>query len=328
LLALVSRAFTETKKAGEAGQTLARGPLSTPSTPRSTAKDAAKEHLDAAVRHAAEERHAEAFDAFAKAIAADPSDPRPYIGMGDSCRALDYDLRAGESYRKALQVDPRNSAAKVSLAILLCDLGKNEEAIGLLEELEKEKPGDPFIWAEIAINAIHLGNPRRAVGLLERYNATQGRQTWGFENLGHAYAEAGDDEKAERAYREALDTNPRTALANLWLGQLLVREGRASDAEPFLKAFRQLRELQTQARTLEQGINRNARDVNTLVRLAHVRTLLGQEAQALIPLERALQLAPDDERIRRLYDGVRKSVEAKATQTMPPTGASPAGNPP
>lgn len=251
------------------------------------------------------ERYSEAFEQLARAVEADPRDPRPLLGMAEIYRALDYDERAEEALRKALALDPGNAAAKVSLAMVLCDFGRNREALDILEELEKKRPDDPFVWAEIAINAVRLGDPKAAIPLLERYNEKVGRQAWGFENLGRAHFEAGNFEMAEKCFREAIAINPRTALAHLWLGHLLTAEGRGEEAKAPLARFRELRNLQTQARLLEQAVNRSPEDVEALSRLAHVRTLLGQYAEALVPLERALQLAPDDDRVKRQIEYVR-----------------------
>ncbi|MGQ9590408.1 MAG: tetratricopeptide repeat protein, partial [Planctomycetota bacterium] len=251
------------------------------------------------------ERYSEAFEQLARAVQADPRDPRPLMGMAEIYRALDYDERAEEALRKALELDPGNAAAKVSLAMVLCDFGRNREALELLEELEKTRPDDPFIWAEIAINAVRLGDPKAAIPLLERYNEKVGRQAWGYENLGRAHFEAGNFEAAERCLREAIAINPRTALAHLWLGHLLTAQGRDGEAKVPLAKFRELRILQTQARLLEQAVNRSPHDVQALSRLAHVRTLLGRYKEALVPLERALEIAPDDDRVKRQIEYVR-----------------------
>ena len=266
-------------------------------------------HLQRAYELQAAERHAEAFEELATASRLDPSDPRPFMGLAEVCRSLDYDELATEHYRKAIRLDPENTSAKISLAMILSEFGKSREAIDLLREVEKKKPGDAFVWAELAINAMHLGNPREAISLLERYNSKQGRQAWGYENLGRAYAEAGELEKAEKAYREALAINSRSALAHLWLGQLLITGGGKAEAEEHLKTFRELRDLQTQQRYLEQAVNRNPGDVMALVRLAHVRTLLGMDREALVPLERAVRLAPGDDRVKALYEKVKRKVE-------------------
>jgi tetratricopeptide (TPR) repeat protein len=258
-----------------------------------------------------EERHADAYELLLQAARLDPRDARPFMGLGDISRSLDYTELGERFYRKAVEIEPSNKVAKISLSQVLCDLGKSREAIALLEEVERERPGDPFVWAELAVNVLHLGKPREAISLLERYNKTRGRQAWGYENLGRALAEAGDLGKAEEAYRTAIEIEPKTALAHLWLGQLLIRTRRKAEAEAHLRAFREIRDLQTQARLLEQGINRSPDDVQTLARLAHVRALLGQYAAALVPLERAMRLAPGDDRLRQFHASVKAKLEGR-----------------
>jgi Flp pilus assembly protein TadD len=255
------------------------------------------------------ERYAEAFEEFAAVSRLDPREARSYMGMGEAAKHLDYDELAEENYRKAIKLEPRLHEAKMALAQILCDFGKHTEALGVLRELEKERPEDPLVWAELAINTLRLGRPEEAVPLLEKYNAARGKQDWGYENLGRAYAEAGEMEKAERAYREAIAINPQTALAHLWLGQLLRTTGRKDEAERALETFRRLRALQTEMRLLEQKINRNPGNVRAHVELARVRRLLGKGREALIPLERALEIAPDDAKLRKLYENVRRKVE-------------------
>jgi predicted Zn-dependent protease len=61
-----------------------------------------------------------------------------------------------------------------------------------------------------ALRAVDLGGDQeRAIALLEKYNAAEGRQAWGYAHLGRAYALAGDLERAEAAYREAMAMDPR-----------------------------------------------------------------------------------------------------------------------
>ncbi len=261
----------------------------------------AKEHLAA-------ERYSEAYLEYSLASRIAPSDPRPWVGLGDVYRRIDLDQLAEDSYRKAIALDPGSRPARVSLAMLLCEIGKNDEAVSLLRAMGREDPGDPFLWAELAINALHRGKPREAIPLLEKYNRVEGRQSWGWANLGRAHADAGDLEPAEKAYREALAVNPRSPLPHLWLGQLLIEKGRKEEADRELKTFRELRDLQTQARLLEQAVSRQSGDVMGLVRLAEVRRLLGQTREALAAISRALDLAPGNPEVRRLHEAVSREA--------------------
>ena len=165
------------------------------------------------------------------------------------------------------------------------------------------------------VNEIRLGNPEKALALLENYNAAVGKQAWGSEHVGRAYDDMGDLEAAEKAYREAIALNPHAELGHLWLGQLLVKTGRREEAKPLFERFRRLRSLQTQERELEQSVARRPKNVRRhvmlLVNLARVRHLLGREKDALRPPERALELTPDDARLQQLYEGQLERANAE-----------------
>jgi len=262
------------------------------------------------------ESWAEAFRRFTKAAELDPRDPRPHFGFGKIFEALDYHERAITAYRKAIEINPAYYPAKINLARILCDFGKNEESLRLLEEARRQNPKDPLIWAEIAVNELRLGRPGKAVPLLRRYNRAMGPQSWGYVHLGRALAETGQVEEAERIYRRALEIDPYNELGHLWLGQLLVSQGKREEAQPHFKRFRFLRNVQTKKRELEQAIARRPGNpralVKLLVDLAHARHLMGQYEKALIPLRKALEIMPDDEKLKRLYESeLRKAEESK-----------------
>lgn len=262
--------------------------------------------------HFRRERYAEAYREFYRATQIDPTAPEPHMGLAKVYEALDYDERAAEACRLAIEMDPAYHGARVALARLLCDLGRNEESLNILADSARTDPNDPVVWAEIAVNELRLGSPRRAIPMLEKYNRAQGRQDWGYVHLGRAYADAGDMQAAEGALLEAVAINPRSQLGHLWLGKLLATSGRRKEAEPHLNEFRRLRALETQRRQLEEAIAREPEDktvlVSLLVNLARVRGLQGHTREAVVPLERAADLAPEDQRLQRLLAGLRDSA--------------------
>jgi Flp pilus assembly protein TadD len=258
---------------------------------------------------AASERYSEALEEFARASRLSPWDPRPYDGMGNVYRNMILEERAEDAYRKAIECDPGYLPSTKSLCMLLYDFGRNKEAIELLEEAAKKAPGDVFLSAEIALNEIRLGRPERAIPLLERYRAANPKDAWAHANLARAHAEAGQAREAEKLYRAALEIDPRMSLACLWLGQLLLATGRKSEAEPLLESFHKLRGLQTQEHNIKVALLREPNHVPSLVQLARVRYLLGKHQEAVMTFERALELAPGDARLRRLYDEMMRSLE-------------------
>ena len=242
--------------------------------------------------HYRREEYAPAYREFYRATQLDPAAPEPLMGLAKVYEALDYDERAAEACRSAIAMDPAYHGARVALAKLLCDLGKNQESLAILQDSARTDPNDPLVWAEIAVNELRLGNPQRAIPLLERYNRARGPQEWGYVQLGRSRADAGDPEAGEHALRKALAINPRSQLGHLWLGPLL-------------------RALETQRKELEQAIAREPADgellVSLLVRLAQVRQLQGNAAEAVTPLQRAVELAPEDPRLRELLAKLRQA---------------------
>ncbi|MBN1441779.1 MAG: tetratricopeptide repeat protein [Planctomycetes bacterium] len=303
-------------------------------------------HLDAGMRHMTSERYPDALLEFLKAARLAPDDPRPHYRLGKVYERLQFDRRAEAEYRLALQLEPDYRDAKLGLARVLCDFGKNAEATALLRELERAAPDDPLIWAELAINALRLDRPAEAVELLERYVRSGGaiELDWGLTHLGRAYAETGQIEKAESAYRRALSINPSMQLAHLWLGHLLIARGEREAADRQMRTFREIRDLSTEAHRIQNHLLRNPPDAPSLVRLAEIRnllrqpdlaiqavngaldvdprcaaalvqlahslTLLGKPADAVRHLRRAVELEPANERLRELYEKRRRALES------------------
>lgn len=255
--------------------------------------------------HFRRERFGQAFREFTKAIELDPTAPEPHVGMGKAYEALDYFQRAEQAYRKAIELDPKYHGARVALAKLLCDFGKNRESLDLLTDAQKTNQRDPLVWAEIAVNEIRLGNPQVAIPLLQKYNRHDPNQDWGHVHLGRAYAGLKDHKAAEEAYRRGLAIDPNSELGNKWLADLLRDTGRGRQAEPFFKRFREMRQLQTEERQLEQAVARRPGNLKArvalLVKLAEARQRLGQSRQALVPLRNALELMPGEPQLQRLY---------------------------
>jgi tetratricopeptide (TPR) repeat protein len=256
------------------------------------------------------ERHGEAFDEFQKAMKIAPTDPEPYLGLGDVYNKFQLYSLAEPAYRKAIQLDSTCWPAKKALSRILCDLGRNEEAIAFLKSNQRDTPNASFLWGEIAVNYLRLGKPEEAIPYLEMYARAESDQAWGFAHLGRAHSDLGQVPKAEENFREAIKRDPRMGLARLWLGQLLISTGRKEEGEEHLKAYRQLQDLATLAHRLATQINREPDNVKVLVQCAHVRALLGQYAKALVPLERAIELSPGDERLAKMRHGILDQISA------------------
>jgi tetratricopeptide (TPR) repeat protein len=256
------------------------------------------------------ERYSDALEDFAGASAIAPSLPDSYHFIGEIYRKFVLTDKAEQAYRRALAADPAFPPTRRSLAMLLHEAGKYEEAMAILKELEAEFPGDSFVIGELAINKLALGKAQEAVALLEKFNALAGKQPWGLAHLGRALARAGETARAEAAYREALALDANFVVAHYWLGQLLATTGRKEESARVLATYSRLRELENEEHQLRMTLLRDANDVRVLVNLARVRFLLGKRRDSLNILERARRLAPGDPELEKIYNQVKSAVDS------------------
>lgn len=250
------------------------------------------------------DRLPEACKAFQEAAKLAPWDARAHFGLGEFFRRVDRAEQAEPCYREALQADPTYATARLMLARVLRDLGKTEEAASHLRKLAENPKCDPDVWLELGRDELRLARPREARGWLERYVQARPKSAYGLAHLGRASAEAGDLKAAEEHYRKALSLDPREALAWLWLGQLLVAEGRKAEAETALSNFRRIREVLDELRSAQRELLRRPNDVIALVRVAKARYQLGRYRESLAALDRALEIQPEDAALRNLRNKV------------------------
>ena len=256
----------------------------------------------------AEDRSAEAMEAFRRAAQLDPSDPRPHHGLGKIHAQLFLNDQAEAAYRKALEVDPSFRPSLESLAMLLYEKGKHEDALAILQQLERDTPQDPFVWGELAINALALGKKAEATALLEKYRAAKPEDAWGHVHLGKAYADSGKLAEAEAEYRRSIELDRNLQIAQHWLSQLLVSTGRQVEAAQHAQIYRRMRQLSTDEQQIRMALQRNPDDLNGLVKLARVQFLLGKRKDCRSAVTRAKAIAPQDPRVVELEGMLEKGV--------------------
>ncbi len=130
-----------------------------------------------------------------KAIEENPSNPNFHNNLGNTLRESGQKVQAELSYRVALDLDPGNADAHANLAIVLRDLKRRDEAI------------------EFCQKSIEL-NPK----IPQPYNT-----------LGNLFCEVMEWEKAEKAYKKALEIQPFPEAFNN-LGNVLKDLGRLDEA--------------------------------------------------------------------------------------------------
>ncbi len=238
------------------------------------------------------ERYSQAVRDFERATKIAPHLAEGHFYLGESYSKLFLSSKAESEYRKAVELMSDFQPAQKKLAESLYARGAYREAIELLKQMDRETPNDAYVQGELAINYLALGQPQPAILLLEKYNSARPSDAWGMAQLGRAQELAGHEETAEELYRKALRQDRYLAIAHHWLGLLLARSNRESEAEKPLAEYDRLRKLQTTEHELSMGLLQNPSDLRTLIALADTRFELGKTDSAKQTLERADAIAP------------------------------------
>ncbi len=185
--------------------------------------------------------------------------------------------QAEAAARRAVQLAPKDVAARVLLARALIGRGLPVAALGATDgldgravriqraiarlrlgqpvaaraELERtardgRMPAEAAVW--YALSEVGSGRPERARTILERLLATRSPPRLTQLALGRALEAEGKADEAERAYRTAAERDPSAPEPQLALGSLLLAGDRAEDALPFLSRAVALDPADTEAR--------------------------------------------------------------------------------
>ena len=176
---------------------------------------------------------------------------------------------AAFALRSALVLFPDRTGLRAQLAQIAAMLGRNEESLGLYEQLLEESPTDAGLHRLIATRHVALGNTARAIDALEMSWRLGGRASGtarllgdlylregmrleaasyyrihlslaesssaeDYFRIGFAYYQSGETVSARGFFSQAVEADPTYADGFLYLGHLAVAEG---DDEIALRDF-------------------------------------------------------------------------------------------
>src|SRR5436309_7663862 len=171
----------------------------------------------------------------------DPSDTESALWLARLYRLKNEHDKAEQVLRSILKADPENEPAVEQLTQLLMDKGKSAEAVTLLEGITAHSPSPVLL-----------------------------------DLLGDAHTQAHDLEKAEKAYRKAVELDPSELSHQRGLGQTLLAEEKYPEA---LKVFEKLSDVMPD-------------DSDVYLRIAQIYRELHQLDKAEQNLVKARQYAP------------------------------------
>jgi tetratricopeptide (TPR) repeat protein len=208
---------------------------------------------------------------------------------------------AVRAYERGLAVEPDNVELLNSLGFALFQQGKSQDA---MVALEKAVAADPKHWKShnnLALAAIDLGEFETAEAHYRESLAIQPQPAI-YNDLGVVLERQGLSDEATRAYRKAIELDPKSASAQFNLGASLARSQEFVEAE---RRFRRALALQPDARTYTA--------------LAVVVSQQGRADEAVALLKKALEAdatyAPARDRLAEILAGSKPgSTTANAVQ--------------
>lgn len=170
------------------------------------------------------------------------------LGVG-YLRNGDYP-RAKEKLNRALEIDPRNAVVHATFGLLFQLEGENELAETYFQNAVRYQPDSA--QARNSYGAFLFSQKRYEEAVEQLEHASENRfyrnRPTVFENLGVAYKQLGDDERAEFAFTRAIQLNPEQARALLELAEIRYTQQNYAQSREYY--VRHARVASTSARTL------------------------------------------------------------------------------
>lgn len=207
----------------------------------------ADSHYKLGMAHLNENNLQMAFIEFQKAIESNPGDKAYYYALGIVHFKMDRLEDAVDAYKKALTIDPVYAEAHNGLGAIYGKLGKWDDAI---HEYEKA-----------------LEN--------RQYPTPQ----WVHYNMGYAYFNKGEYQRAMLAFKEAIKFQPDMSMFHLWLGLAYMKLEMTKEAIAAYEAAKRL----------------DARNMDIYYNLGFAYLKEGMRSEALDAFKRVVELSPESD---------------------------------
>lgn len=256
---------------------------------------------------------------FQNAVKATPNNAEAYYQLATACLAAGDATCAGNSLRRALDLNPKHAKAQLLIARLKTatnDKDNLEDARKRLRQLVEGSPDDSDVLHALALTELKLGDPQDAMRDLEKATSLSPQNVLIAVTLAQAKLQEHDPKGAEEALKQLIASAPKSAVAVVALGKLYSAENRPQDAEQQYRqavsmdpsdsgALLSLGVLQYQTgkkNEAEQTFRKLSRmpDPEARTSLAAFLSREGRQSEALQELGRLFHDDPNDRTLRTL----------------------------
>lgn len=180
-------------------------------------------------------RHAEAEAQFVRSLAADPARAETWVNIGKNRRDTGDREGAASAYRQAISMHAGLVSAYNNLSVILCELGRPDEALESIDKAVALVPEGP--WGHVNRgNALKdLKRFPEAIAAYDRALLLQPSMHEAWNNMADALQLAGDSAQALAAAERALELDPSDPAVLNTLGTLYAVQKRPVEAESMMR---------------------------------------------------------------------------------------------
>ena len=150
--------------------------------------------------------------------------------------------RGTEDYRRVLELDPTRRQTRWRLILCLLDLGSYEEALGLLEQMSRDRPDDPDVRVALARCHNMLGRGEEARRVLDEVVAGHPEHAGALRARGQFALADRDPAGAEGYLRRATAADPNDYQSQWLLFQALQQQNKAAEARDQLRVAEEVKD--------------------------------------------------------------------------------------
>ena len=152
---------------------------------------------------------------------------------------------AVREFEQALEIAPDSARDKLNYSLALLKLqGREEEAIKLLQEVQRQDPALPHTWFNLGIYYKHQGDAKQAITQFLGLLARTPDEAIAHYQLGTLYNQMNRRNEAQAQFEKAAELDPLLAAARFQLYNLYRVEGNAEQANRYLADFERIQKLQ------------------------------------------------------------------------------------
>ena len=152
---------------------------------------------------------------------------------------------AVREFQQALQIAPDSARDKLIYALaLLRAQGREEEAVRLLKEVQRQDPSLPHTWFNLGIYYKRQGDANRAIEQFQGMIARTPGEPIAHYQLGALYRQVNRNAEAQAQFETAAELDPLLAAAWFQLYNLYRLAGNSGQADHNLAQFERIQKLQ------------------------------------------------------------------------------------